>query len=327
MHNIPFSKNKRCVGREKILDRLKQMLFTEDNQEAGIVGLGGVGKTQVALKFAYWVKENKPEHSIFWVPALSSKSFEQAYVEISQKLPIQKSSEDEDPKKSVHRYLSSKAAGPWLLVIDNVDAIDNLSGSENINQYLPESEDGLTLFTTRSQEVALALAQTNVVELEEMDMQEATSLFEKWLVQKDTLHNKVKVSELLRKLTCLPLAITQAAAYINRNKVSIAKYLGLLQGTEKDVASLLSREFHDCTRYSGSENAVATTWIVSFSQICKLYPAAYLLFMSCIELGQYQGPFSLNLSQKSKLYMQLAHSAGMPFRFIKETKRCLTSTA
>jgi Cdc6-like AAA superfamily ATPase len=147
-HYIPMSKNKHFVGREETLEQLKRMFFFENkSQKVAVVGLGGVGKTQVALKLAYWVKESKPEHSIFWVPALSPTSFEQAYIEIAGELPIQKGSEDEDPKKSVQRYLSSKAAGPWLLVVDNADDIDMLFGSsampDNINQYLPESENTL----------------------------------------------------------------------------------------------------------------------------------------------------------------------------------------
>lgn len=73
---------------------------------------------------------------------------------MARKLPIQKSSKDEDYKVSVWRYLSSEAAGPWLLVVDNADDMDILFGSSNtlgsISEYLLESEAGLILFTTQS---------------------------------------------------------------------------------------------------------------------------------------------------------------------------------
>ncbi|RQM05141.1 hypothetical protein DH86_00003147 [Scytalidium sp. 3C] len=76
-HHIPFVRNKRFVGRKEILDELERKFFIEKNcQQAAIVGLGGIGKTQVALQFAYWVKENRPEYSIFWIPAISKAAYE-----------------------------------------------------------------------------------------------------------------------------------------------------------------------------------------------------------------------------------------------------------
>lgn len=65
------------MGRKEILDELERKFFIEKNcQQAAIVGLGGIGKTQVALQFAYWVKENRPEYSIFWIPAISKAAYE-----------------------------------------------------------------------------------------------------------------------------------------------------------------------------------------------------------------------------------------------------------
>ena len=269
---------------------LRDKLFTQGTQRAALVGLGGVGKTQVALELAYWTKRNKPGHSIFWVPALSFATFEQAYVEIARKLLlVQGKSEDDDPKESVQRYLSSEAAGRWLLIVDNADDMDVFAGSRDtpggIRKYLPESETGLVLFTTRSRDIALLVADGDMVKLHQMHPQQATSVLERSLSQKDLMKDDAAVRELLDELTCLPLAITQAAAYLNRNQVSIAVYLRLLRGAEEDMVSLISREFHDNMRYMGSQNAVATTWLVSFDQIRKFDPPAaeLLSFISYIE--------------------------------------------
>jgi tetratricopeptide (TPR) repeat protein len=288
-HHIPFPKNKRFAGRDSTLDALKQLFFTQECQRVAVLGLGGVGKTQVALQFAYWAKENKPDYSIFWIPALSNASFEQAYTEVARKLPVRRDTDDKDLNKSVQRYLSSEVAGPWLLVVDNADDMDMFFGNSDtpggISEYLPENGQGLILFTTRSRGMAVSVADNNVVELQEMDAQEAASFLEKSLIRKDLLYDKISVIELLKRLTYLPLAITQAAAYINTNQVSIADYLGLLRGTEQDIISLMSRQFHDSTRYKDSQNAVATTWLVSFDQIRKSDRAAadLLSFISRIE--------------------------------------------
>ncbi|PVH98334.1 TPR-like protein [Periconia macrospinosa] len=237
---------------------LKQKLIvSQDCQKMTVVGLGGTGKTQVALQFAYLVKEIWPECSIFWVPALSFEGFEQAYAAIARELHI--SQKEEDVKDVVRQRLSSARAGKWLLVLDNADDSDILfgtAGSHGIVDYLPESEEGMTVYTTRIMDVAVSLTRGDTA-----------------------------TKELLDELVYLPLAIAQAAAYLNRNRMTIAKYLHLLRNTEQGLVSLMSREFRDDTRYKGSDNAVAATWVVSFSQIQTEAPVAadLLAFMSCIE--------------------------------------------
>ncbi|EXJ92891.1 hypothetical protein A1O3_01445 [Capronia epimyces CBS 606.96] len=288
-HYIPLPRNERFVGREKVVAALRQQLFTsEAGRKVSLVGLGGVGKTQVAFQIAYWTKEHKTDHSVFWVSAMSDASFEQGYTEISKKLAIRKKSDDEDLRESVRRSLESVESGKWLLVVDNADDMEVLFGSsENrngVSDYLPERDDGLILFTTRSMEVALNVG-GEIADLPEMSPDEAKGLLEKSLIQNHILSDSEEVSALLQELTYLPLAITQAAAYMNRNQVSIARYLELLHGTEQDLVGLMSREFRDPTRDQQSRHAVATTWLVSFNQIQKSDPdAANLLsFISCIE--------------------------------------------
>jgi hypothetical protein len=213
--------------------------------------------------------------------------------------------------------------------VDNADDMDMFFGSSDepggIDQYLPESESGRTLFTTRSRKAALSVARHDVIELHEMGSQEAMSLLEKSIHRKDLLDTEAPVADLLRELTYLPLAIVQAAAYLDMNPVSISKYLGLLRGTEQDMVGLMSEEFRDDTRYRGSQNAVATTWLVSFNQIRKSDPAAtdLLSFLSCIEPKAI--PLSI-LPQMQFEEQRSARSAGMTLWWDKMT-RCRTCTA
>ncbi|OBT95031.1 hypothetical protein VE01_07402 [Pseudogymnoascus verrucosus] len=282
---LPFVKNRRFVGRATILETLEKKLFSQKCEAVALVGLGSIGKTQVALQFAYLVKANKQGYSIFWVASLSEASFEKAYAELAQELGVNKSKEDEDVKDLVRRHLHSEKAGKWLLIVDNADDMEVVMGSNEkrgIYRYLPESESGRVVFTTRSREVAVAVAGSHLIDLREMSQEEATVFMEISLARKELLQDKATTVELLRELTYLPLAIAQAVAYLNQNQISLRKYLGLLRGTEQ---SKVSREFHDRTRYEGSQNAVATTWLVSFAQIQRSDKAAasILGLVSCIE--------------------------------------------
>jgi hypothetical protein len=100
-----------------------------------------------------------------------------------------------------------------------------------------------------------------------MDQQDAGGFLSKSLIRKALLHNQSMTDKLLDDLMCLPLAIAQAVAYLNMNRTTIGKYLWLLDNTEQDSVDLLSKEFCDDTRCKGTVNAVATTWIVFFSQL------------------------------------------------------------
>ncbi|KEY73844.1 hypothetical protein S7711_10154 [Stachybotrys chartarum IBT 7711] len=288
-YHIPLAENKRFTGRVAILDKLEEMLFGEEpSRKTALVGLGGVGKTQVALHLAYRVKKARPDYSIFWIPVLSEQSTTQAYAEIAKKLGLWKSKDEDDLKELVCQHLSSDEAGKWLLIIDNADDHGLVFGTAEktgVDEHLSQSEDGLVLLTTRSMEVAADFSGSDVIDIDQMDPEEAAYLLEKSLTRKELLRDSALVKELLTHLTFLPLAITQAAAYLNRNKAPLQKYLTLLQGAEKDVSELLGTDFHDNTRYRNSQNAIGTTWLISFDQIEKSDKVAVQLlsFISCIE--------------------------------------------
>jgi hypothetical protein len=196
----------------------QKLMVDQECQKLSIVGLGGTGKTQVTLQFAYSVKETRSKYSILLVPALSMASFEQACAGFAGVLRIpQAAGGDEDVKEVVQQHLSSSRAGRRLFVIDNADDADIFLGTEQskgIVDYLPKSETGVVVYTTRTPEVA-ELTRGDFIELGAMDCQDAAAFFTKSLTKKDLLRDEATTTELLDELTCLPLAIAQAAAYLN----------------------------------------------------------------------------------------------------------------
>ena len=88
------------------------------------------------------------------MPALSIESFEQACAEVAKALHIpQAANKEEDVKELVKQWLSIGRTGRWLLMLNNADDIDLLYGSKDtkgIVDFLPKSEEGVTVYTTRT---------------------------------------------------------------------------------------------------------------------------------------------------------------------------------
>lgn len=289
---VPFCRNANFVGRQAQLDGLKDALFVGHHARVALTGLGGVGKTQIALELAYQVREKYPDCSVFWVPATSKKSLEQAYLDVGRQLGIPGlESEQTDTKELVRRRLSSRDSGRWLFVFDNADDVDMWTGAGGAGQqtrlidHLPRSDQGCLVFTTRTRKVAVKLAQHNVVHVPQMDDVAARQLLERSVVDAGLLGDPDENSALLAELTYLPLAIRQAASYMNENDVAVPDYLSLIREEERDVIDLLSSEFEDEGRYDAIKNPVATTWIISLKQIQERHPLAaeYLSFMSLVD--------------------------------------------
>ncbi|KAJ5414170.1 TPR repeat protein [Penicillium cosmopolitanum] len=253
-----------------------------------ISGLGGIGKTQVALQFVYFVKENYPEFSIFWLQAMGMESFKEGYMGIAQAIGIhQKLENEEDLMVLVQQRLSSKSAGKWLLIADNVDDLDLLRGQDQMKgllNLLPESDDGLILFTTRHGAIAQHLAGSDIIDLGNMTERETIDLLERSLIRKGDSHGNKDTMDLLVELEFLPLAVKQVAAYVNTNRSSISEYLSLLRNTPEEAIAIVSTDFSDKMRYPNLASGVAKTWTITFNRVLQLDPIAadLLKFMSCI---------------------------------------------
>jgi hypothetical protein len=171
---VPFERNKDFVGRGSILPNLLHILNPSTDkdycQRTALVGLGGVGKTHIALEAVYRIRQMKnSECSIFWVSAVDATSFERAYLDIGRRLKVKGIEEDRaDIKTLVKAALTQDSIGRWLFVVDNTDDMkllygtnptgdpDSSSGS-GLARFLPSSCKGSILFTTRNRKVALRL--------------------------------------------------------------------------------------------------------------------------------------------------------------------------
>jgi len=118
----------------QVLERIPPSADEDDCQRTAIEGLSGIGKTQIALKAAFQVRDKHPDCSVFWVPAVDATSFENAYREIGRELKIEGIDNDKaDVTALVKAALSRKNAGSWLLILENADDTQLLARSSTIS--------------------------------------------------------------------------------------------------------------------------------------------------------------------------------------------------
>ncbi|KIN06986.1 hypothetical protein OIDMADRAFT_65891, partial [Oidiodendron maius Zn] len=118
---IPFPRDTDFVKRDAILGQIHHN-FAVPGSWTALVGLGGVGKSQLAIEYAYQTEERSPQTWVFWVHASNAARFEQGYRNIADKVKI---SGRQNPKtnifKLVHDWLHDSKKGKWVLILDNID--------------------------------------------------------------------------------------------------------------------------------------------------------------------------------------------------------------
>ncbi|KAK8928035.1 hypothetical protein VCV18_004523 [Metarhizium anisopliae] len=252
---VPFPEDPEFVGREDILKTLASKLMRRaKHSRLALVGRSGVGKTQIAVEFANRVKKHDPKTRIFWVIASSVTTFIQSYRDIAENLKIltKRDSQADEILHLVYTELDKGKNVPWLLIIDSIDdaklllepqeVVASEQSSRNA-QYIPHTKHCSVLVTTQDWRAGWRLCnRNNPIDVGEMTVEEATALF--WGKLKANMDEKILLP-LLKNLEYLPLAITQAIAFILENGISMADYLRLLTSGEEESIKLLSDELHD----------------------------------------------------------------------------------
>ncbi|KAF2174746.1 HET-domain-containing protein [Zopfia rhizophila CBS 207.26] len=252
---VPFPRPRSFVGREGQLAQLSAHISSEGGRRFAIYGLGGCGKTALALESAYLIREQQPTRAVLWVPAVSRESFEQGYREIGMHLRIPGIADDKaDVKQLLKARLSDEGFGQWLMIVDNADddsvlfgTLGEGNGPNRLIDYLPHSRKGSLVFTTRTRVAAIKLAESNVIGLGELEKPEAEEILKKRLFEEHQyeLEDEKTVDEFLNMLAMLALAIVQAVAFINTNDITLSDYISHYISSEKDATDFLSEDFED----------------------------------------------------------------------------------
>ncbi|KXX76602.1 Kinesin light chain 2 [Madurella mycetomatis] len=279
---MPFPPDAEFVDRPDILTWVSEKSNLPGARVA-LVGLGGIGKSQLAIQFAHRVRRRS---HVFWINATTQRSFEESYQTISDRLGLGK---PEDSVESIlHRvsgWLGREENGRWTIVLDNYDdeSIFASSNGLHLTTLLPQTETGFTLITSRSAKAAERLTGSakNIFAVPTMSEEGSLELFRAKLKGNCTTEDG---HEVVRLLDYIPLAISQAAAYINCRapRVSVRDYAQLFRSSDERKKVLLNWDYHDTRRYHDASNSTLGTWAITFDQVQRERPSAIdlLSFMS-----------------------------------------------
>ncbi|KAK3690585.1 hypothetical protein B0T22DRAFT_491771 [Podospora appendiculata] len=311
---IPFSRDLDFVNRGDILDQIDERC-SKPAARVALVGLGGVGKSQLAIEFAHRIDAEQPDTWVFWVHAGTQARVEEGFRTIADaiKLPGRNQAKANIPQL-VYHWLSNERNGRWIMILDSADDrdifYDPTSGDARNGRpfatYLPQSRNGSIIITTRNQDLASWLTghRQNIIEVGPMARTDALTLLEKKL---GSLADTDMADDLVQALDFVPLAISQAAAYIQARapRSSPEKYLAEFRESECKKGRLLEYDGGDLRRDGGASNAILTTWQISFDYIRSKQPSAadLLSLMSFFDRQGIPG-WVLNIPRISKEAMQ-----------------------
>ncbi|KAK4083834.1 transcriptional regulator family: GATA type zinc finger [Trichoderma aggressivum f. europaeum] len=210
---FPFRHDPGFIGHEAILNDLVDECSTRPARLA-LVGLGGIGKTQVAIELAYQLVK-LAKMSVFWVHAENRSSINQSFQNIASNIsPRGQADSVEAWLRHTSEWLSKERNGRWVMILDGANdhsIFDN-------ELYLPKSQNGTIIVTTRRRDVAYRLTgnKHDVVEIGPLSVFEAVILLETKLGRKgkERFPKNGAASGLVKSLGLIPLAICRAAAYI-----------------------------------------------------------------------------------------------------------------
>ncbi|KAJ5036788.1 hypothetical protein NUH16_004667 [Penicillium rubens] len=270
------------VGRQNELDNLWEFLQPTDSlsrKVAIIHGLGGMGKTQLAIRFA---RDHRDQFSaIFWLSGKDRDALLQSLSSALSRLPgqgldseVTNDGEVEQRARHMLRWLALDGNSRWLIIFDNIDQYSPSHSAVvdgyDIERFFPKADHGSILITSRLQRLAELgepfpvhrLDPHNSVQL----LLQSSDLSARNTTSK--LDGNPDVLTLANRLDGLPLAIVIAGAFMRETGTSITEYLEFYQESwsELQLQSNPGRQYQ--------QGNMLQTWMISYLEIQKRDPSA-----------------------------------------------------
>ena len=241
------------IGREKLLNDLNKKLHSKNYPLSVInvcAGMGGVGKTQLALQFAHHTKH--PYTFKAWFQSENLTELKHQYIEFAKTIGYRERNPSiQTALPYVKNWLSENPG--WLLIYDNVN------NYEEIKDFLPLN-GGDIVITTRQHKWPNSF---EVLDIDIMSEKESLELVDSLIKRKITEEEKNQLRELVKKAGYLPLALAQIGAYIHKNQTTIMQYFNFYEKYEQEFLA-------ENTLSGGINNLpLMITWNITLNAIIK----------------------------------------------------------
>lgn len=267
--NVPRRHSVFFTGRDRLLAEISEHFVPEHEtgivQPQAIVGLGGLGKTQVAAEYAYRYRGDY--NAVLWLKAGTQENIVAGFRSLAEplKLPTAHWQERESLLAAMQQWFMAQSN--WLLILDNADDL------AVINPFLPKAARGHILLTTRTGALG-GLAQSSV--LKPLDVEDgALCLLRRagYLQGNKSLRDASTTSmnaarRLSELMGGLLLALEQAGAYIEDTGCGVVKYLETYQRYRPEIQQLLHGAVPEY------QLPVASAWTISKEVVEQTNPAA-----------------------------------------------------
>ncbi|PFH48137.1 hypothetical protein AMATHDRAFT_6077 [Amanita thiersii Skay4041] len=244
------------TGREEYLEKLRHHFenpgMSKKQRLYLLYGLGGIGKTQICLKFMEELEDVVPY--TFWIDASSEDTIISSFKAIVKSTDILVGNSGSSAQQILQEIGKMKKA--WFMIYDNADGPPSL-----VQKYLPQGNKGNIIITSRNG--ALKRLTSNCgTEVTQMRDDEAVLLLVKAAGFDDAIMDKEGYKEIISKLGCIPLAVDMAGAYMQATQCSPSDYLELFS---KEFKKLMNEEEH--AEFSDYGYTTYGTWEISMQRI------------------------------------------------------------
>jgi len=295
IHNLPYRPNQYFTGRTKELQDVHDALASKG--AAALSGVGGVGKTQIALKYAC---DHFDDYAggVYWVQAASRADVVSGFAVLAEPLGLSLGEEKDQELIAVLVKARFERTEGWLLVFDSADR------PELIKEFLPGNPKGHILLTSQAQ-VFDVLNIADPVEVREMPPDDASDFLfrrterEKGMVAEEERSAAAKLAE---ELGYFPLALEQAGAYVLAKKVRFQDYLRTYLNQRRRLKFL---EIFT-PRAGDYSKTITTTWKISCREVRRASKASADLLKVSAFLSPDAIPFELFVLGAPKLGRRLS---------------------